>query len=78
MDNSIMQTENKVREIRRASGISQALLAKRSGIHAARISVIERGLAIVVSERDKARIADALGVSVEGAFPPCPPDDVQT
>ena len=77
MKGNIIADRNEIRQLRQERDWSLAHLAKATGIHSSRLSTIERGLAIVVSARDQARIADALGVAVEEAFPSYPPEDEQ-
>lgn len=59
---------NNLRKLRRAADRSQVWLWKRTGIHFSMISMIERGWQRP-TEKQKKKLAKALGVTVESLFP---------
>ena len=60
---------NNVRKHRKLAGFSLEMLAKAASLWPSRLSTIERGLSLRVSEEVKRRISVALGVSVAELFP---------
>ncbi len=59
---------NNLRKVRRAADKSQLWLMGRSGIHFSVISKFEHGW-LEPTEKQKKRLAKALGVAVESLFP---------
>ena len=56
---------SRLKAFRELRGISQAELAKRSRVHRPTISLLERGLQADISLSAAARLARALGVSLD-------------
>ena len=58
----------RIRELRRAKGMSQDELAEKSGISRATISALENGTARATTTKTLLAIAGALGTTVDGLF----------
>ena len=56
--------ENKLKTIRKEKNLSQAELAKKSGVSRATIANIERGAQVEILVGTAAKLANALNVSV--------------
>jgi transcriptional regulator with XRE-family HTH domain len=62
---------NKIKRARFDQGLTQMLLYKKTKIWPSRLSLIENNL-VTPSEKEKAKLARALKVSVEELFPATP------
>lgn len=66
---ALMRVRNRLREVRKAKGISAVDLEVLTGIDYQRIYQAERGI-LIPSYSEKARIAQALGAPAQEIFPP--------
>jgi transcriptional regulator with XRE-family HTH domain len=69
----ILKAKLRIREVRKATGLSQKALSELAGVREATLSVYERNLVDSVNLEIIAKLAEALDVDVDELFEPGDP-----